>query len=275
MNALDDVTFILTADFDEIKRRVEEFADSIKKRARNVASRAEIREAIKNALIMYKARSRVQKASGVSIDRLLEVELQSLDLAADALSRRWYNSIMTKAISVKALAQTARVDGEGIEIGNDVYDPRTIEAIWSAATKRYGSSTTVPYANGVNYPAKIYYEQKEHSVLADANRNAMASAAMADGIMFMTTDFTGTTDSCRFHEGKLFLTSEILREFAVREFGQVVNKLYSVEQIKTDRTHMFKFGCKHTLIPSAVQYDQNASALLSQSVYKVPKVVKE
>jgi hypothetical protein len=146
--------------------------------------------------------------------------------------------------------------------------------------KSYGTTDTIQFRNGANYPIRAYVDARQLTTEAEAHRMATIIEASADGVWFGTTNRTGTTDSCLFHEGEIFFLSEEARAQAYARYGQLpeLRAMRTWQEIVADKTHMGKFGCKHIVRPMMLQFMSDKKAIeeiKAAPQQEIPKKIDE
>jgi hypothetical protein len=243
-------------------------------------------KSLANAIKSGALRKRMMNRQAL-IDSLLQMWRAQAESIATSNAQR----MSAKAIQFQALSVAAEIPAERLKeieslnitaarIGGKLYKYKDLSSLWDRMNKSYGTTDTIQFRNGANYPLRTYVDARQLTTEAEAHRMATIIEASADGVWFGTTNRTGTTDSCLFHEGEIFFLSEEARAQAYARYGQLpeLRAMRTWQEIVDDKTHMGKFGCKHIVRPMMLQFMSDKKAIekiKSSPQPEIPKKIDE
>lgn len=127
--------------------------------------------------------------------------------------------------------------------------------------KRYGTRMTIRYGgngpNGKNYPLTAYLDARQATTTTTMKRITSQIMAAQQGVYTFKIDFNGTTDSCKFWEGKIGFYSDAAKSAFLTEFPNYpeASKWPTLQYLTdVDTTHIFKFNCRHGALPYPIQF---------------------
>lgn len=201
------------------------------------------------------------------------------------------DNLFQRAASFKSLSQAAEIPLRRIEdiknyeitsvqISGKQYNYQQLDSIWKQMNDSYGQRDTIQFRNGVNYPIRSYIDARSATTQAEAHRMVTIAEGSANGVYFGKTDNRGSTDSCALHEGETFFLSDGARDEALAKWPDIdsLKSMRTWEEIKSDGTHMGRFGCNHIVKPLSIQFysdERFRKALDNNQVQEIPEKINE
>lgn len=183
------------------------------------------------------------------------------------------------------LARAANIEGytlQAISVGGKQYNGVQLSEYWDRMLKEYGTRQSIQYRNGANYPLTTYIDQRIQTSMSETDRLTSVVASSALGLTLGQINQDGTTDSCIYWEKKYVFMSEESKAQTIAQYPNVpsLSNIPTVQQVKDDRTHMFKWNCKHRILPTSItvlsegdfkeEFDSKAA-----TQPKLPKIIAE
>jgi hypothetical protein len=295
---LNDPEFVLSAGLREIKHLTDMYGIDLEQLlARSVSPNA-LQRMIDEALDQYvkDVIAKIGRRASVprfvqSRTRLVDSLLQWWNGNAARLASMNANNLYSKAAQFRMLSEASMIPQEYIDkvaeytiesvtINGRTYNKRSLASLWERMTDAYGATDTIQYRNGVNYPLAAYVEQRATTTKVEAARLATLTASAADGMLFVTTNKTGTMDSCIYYEGKLMFINDEARKQARKLFGNLpeFKRIPTWGEVVAGPTHMGGFGCRHELRPVPIHLYSKERALNTiarMAPGEVPKKINE
>ncbi|MBK7363020.1 MAG: hypothetical protein IPJ01_12050 [Micavibrio sp.] len=294
---LDDAQYLLSHNLGYIKRLAASYKTDLSEFLFLLIDEKTIARASYEAANAYSKAIAAQIKSGALkktlLDRgkLVDSLLETWRAQADSIAANQSNNLYAKGAQFQALATAAEIPAQraaeiganeitAARIGGKFYQYRELNSIWERMNESYGQRDTIQFRNGVNYPLRSYVDGRQNTTEAETHRAATIIEASADGVWFGTTNKTGTTDSCIFHEGETFFMNDEARTQATEKYGNLpaLQSMRTWAEIVADKTHMGKFNCKHVVRPVMLQFyaeKRAVDALNGLEFQTVPKKINE
>lgn len=142
--------------------------------------------------------------------------------------------------------------------GREVVVPAAdLQRVWDGLETRYGTTATVTYRDGKNYPIQTYVEQKGQTIERDVQTSVAAVEAAAAGLAVGQFESYGSADSCAIWEGRFFFWTESGKRSFLRAHGDRYPEARTwrvYADIKADKTHMQSFNCRHKALSVPLEY---------------------
>lgn len=151
-----------------------------------------------------------------------------------------------------------------------------LKTVWEGLETRYGTTATITYRDGKNYPLQTYVESKGLTLEREIQNTVASVEAAAAGLAVGQFEAYGSGDSCVLWEGRMvFFTETGKREF-LRAHGKRYPKAYTwptLAEVKADKTHMLGFNCRHDVlvVPLEMLEPDDFAAKEIGAAPKVPK----
>jgi hypothetical protein len=279
-SALDNADFLLSTNLGRIRALADAYKTDMAGFLFSVMDTGTVSRAVESAARAYASALAAQIQNGTLfkkyLDRrgLIESLLETWRAQADSIAANQAGNLYAKGAQFKTLAVAAEIPAQriadiaaqalpSVNIAGTAYNYAALSTLWERMNDTYGQRDTVQFRNGVNYPLRSYVDGRTITTEAETHRAATIIEASADGLWFGTTNKTGTTDSCIYHEGEIFFLSDAARDEARQKYGDApeIANMRTWFEIVSDRTHMGKFNCKHIIRPATIQFRSNARAL--------------
>jgi len=184
----------------------------------------------------------------------------------DVVTNQITNTMQQRAAQFRAMAQAAEIpiarqaaiEGytiRAVSIGGKQYNAVQLGEYWGRMLDEYGTRGSIMYRNGANYPLTSYIEQRLQTSAAETDRLTAVVTSSALGLTMGKINQTGTTDSCVFWENKYVFMSDEAKAQTIAQYPKMAGSLRgipTVQEVKADKTHMFKWNCKHRILPTAI-----------------------
>lgn len=218
------------------------------------------------------------------IDRIVESSINEVNGITSMAISSIETNLSAKVIQFRRLAETqlSRLSNIQERIENiaertmrrDRITDMTIRAYWESLSERYGWSDTVRYRNGANYPLRSYVDGRARTSADEVHRITSETFAIQNGIYTGRISRHRTTDSCIYWEGKIVFFNRALKNEFLREFPNITEARNwpTVDDVKNDRTHMFSFNCRHTVLADPIQFQDDLRHIAAEN--KMPKIPK-
>lgn len=282
--ALDNAEYLLSSNLAQIKGLADRYKVDLADILFSLIDEKTIAQVTAQAAHDYAKTLAAQIKSGAInkavLDRrkLVEGLLETWKAQADSIAANSAGNLYAKGAQFQAVAVSAKIPLQRVAeiaaneitsatIGGVQYNYRALSSLWEQMNKAYGQRDTIQFRNGTNYPLRTYVDARKITTRAEAHRAATIIEASSDGLWFGTTNKTGTTDSCIYHEGEIFFLSDEARAQAVAKYGNrpELARMSTWQEIVADKTHMGKFGCKHIVRPMTLQFKSEEKALQTLS----------
>lgn len=213
---------------------------------------------------------------GTQVSRL--VDTVTTNLFARAASFR--SLAATAEIPLRRIADIEKYEITSVQINGVQYNHQQLSNIWQQMNDSYGQRDTIQFRNGRNYPMRSYVDSRANTTQAEAHRLVTIAEGSANGVYFGKVNRTGTTDSCMLHENEIFFLSEGARQEALARWPdiEILRRMKTWDEIKSDGTHMGGFGCKHIVRAVSIQFFSDArfqEALAANPPSSIPKKIDE
>ena len=291
---LDDAMYILQANLPQLKLDVNRYTAQIEAVILNAYSPDRVAFDVQNALADFLKNLRPAIESGAleyrraNVQAFVEAAYQQYATQVGVVATNMNATIFSKATQFKTVAQAAEIplarqadiaeySIRQVEIGGKKYTWNTLNDIWARMNQEYGVRDTIQYRNGVNFPLRTYVDARTTTSGAETQRLTTTIQSAANGVLFLRISSNGSSDSCSFWEGKLVFPSEAAREEARKRWPKVsFAHIKTVQEVKDDSTHMFKFNCKHILRPETIQFsDDFADEIKEERPPRIPDKINE
>jgi hypothetical protein len=155
------------------------------------------------------------------------------------------------------LARAAQIEGytlRAISLGGKTYNSVQLGEYWARMLKEYGTRGSIQYRNGANYPLTTYIDQRINTSRAETDRLTAVVSGSALGLTLGQINQDGTTDSCIYWENKYVFFSEEAKAQTLAKYpnSKQLASIPTVQDVKDDKTHMFKWNCKHRILPTSI-----------------------
>jgi len=291
---LDDALYLLQNNLSKIKLDINRYTAQIEAVILNAYSpdkvALDVQEALGDFLKNMKAaiESGAMEYRRANVQAFVEAAYSQYSTQVRLVSTNMNATIFSKATQFKTLAQAAEIPLarqadiaaytiRQVEIGGKKYTWEPLNNIWEKMNQEYGQRDTIQYRNGANHPLRSYVDARLTTSSAETQRHTTTLQASANGVLFVKTSVNGTTDSCSFWEGKRMFTSEAARLEAQKRWPKVdFSGVKTVQEVRADKTHMFKFHCAHILRPDSVQFsDEFEQEIAAERAPKIPQDIDE
>ena len=199
------------------------------------------------------------------LDRLQQSVVDQYAAQVDTVTAHIGSTLSQRGAQYRALAQAAEIPlarAEAIEgytiravsVGGKQYNAVQLGQYWSKMLDEYGTRQSIQYRNGANYPLTTYVDQRITTSAAETDRLTSVVASTALGLTLGKINQTGTTDSCVFWENKYVFMSDEAKAQTIAQYPNMTSlqNIPTVLDIKNDKTHMFKWNCKHRILPTSI-----------------------
>jgi len=169
----------------------------------------------------------------------------ALDVSARAVSlpKRTYEGQLNRTVSLKATKDSP------------IIMQQNLNNIWDDLSKNFGTNETIQYRNGVNYPLNTYIQGKNVTISQEVSTMTTVIESARHKIYTGKLSNHNAKDSCRLHESEIVFMSEQAKKEYKKEFPKDKNANWkTLQEIKNDKTHFFKFQCRHTVTAYPLQY---------------------
>lgn len=295
---LDDPNWLISVKEVEIYRTVNQYADDLKKLFLETLISSGVNKISKETMAEFNniMRAYAQRAKRLTLtqkDLLREIINQYHEFYTGVVDDIKKRSIQ-KAVSLRTQARLQAIprNYEKSILGNvlTLWDgekimSETLKNTYKNMEKRYGTRMTIRYGgdgpNGKNYPLTSYLDARQATTNNQVARMTSQIMAANQGVYTFKIDFNGTTDSCKFWEGKIGFYSDAAKQAFLAEFPNYPEaaRWPTLQYLQdVDRTHIFKFNCRHGALPYPIQYfdesDQKA-AVLQNNPPEIPDKINE
>lgn len=296
----DDLIWILSTNPADIRNRAEAFQKILEATLTGLVNPETVRQFVSQFLSEYlddlskymtiTKPLRQLKAADLTRAVIEQFNLQFRQAAGDIVKRMTAKAFTMQAASkpyiISESMQRAMMDRRFrmATIGGNTYSEADLETLWKTMQRQYGRHDTVAYRMRAddptgptkNFPLRTYVDQKMTTIESEAQRVTAQLANARGGVYTSIIPRNGTKDSCIYHEGKIVFNSEAARTLFIEEnpkLAKWARQLATVDQIRADGTHMFKFNCKHTLRPYPIQsFDDDLKEKELKESARGPKV---
>lgn len=211
----------------------------------------------------------------------------------DIVTSQIGNTLGQRAAQFRAMSQAAEIPiirAEAVEgytiravnLGGKQYNAVQLGKYWKRMLNEYGTRGSIMYRNGANYPLTSYIDQRLQTSAAETDRLTAVVTSSALGLTLGKINQTGTTDSCIYWENKYVFMSDEAKAQTIAKYPKMTSlkDIPTVQDVRADKTHMFKWNCKHRILPTAITVlDEGEFAeefeRTSAVQPKVPKKIKE
>lgn len=212
------------------------------------------------------------------------------DLVLGAMSKNLKSKVAHFSLLVKQkLAQVKRMIDESAKVILErtypevkIADDKDLKRYWRVLTKKYGDTATVIYSNGRRYPLTTYLDMRARTNSELVHSTVAEAIAVSSEIYFGKISKHNTDDSCIFWEDKIIFYNEALKNAFMRKYPklrQLVKDYATLDDVRNDRTHMFSFNCRHTIMPYPLHlfdYEDMVNELRQNKMPTIPKnIAKE
>lgn len=294
---LDDSLFVLQTELPRLKAIIDQYGGRIEDVLASYVDpevfnklAIESQQAFYNALKTYIENGQLEYRR-TSTESLLQSFNETYGSQVTRLVDTVTTNLFARAASFKSLSKTAEIplqriadiekyEIQSVAINGVQYNYKQLGDIWQTLNDSYGQRDTIQYRNGVNFPLRSYVDARANTTQAEAHRLVTIAEGSANGVYFGKVNRTGTTDSCKIHEDEIFFLSEGARQEALAKWPdiEILQRMKTWDEIKSDDTHMGKFGCKHIVRAVSIQFFSDArfrDALEASPPAEVPKKINE
>jgi len=294
---LDDSLFILQTDLGRLKSVIEQYGLSIEDVMSSyidpetfgaIAADAQrqfagsLRAYIENGKLQYRRSNTeallqsFQETYGTQVSRLVDTVKTNLFQRAASFK----SLAATAEIPLRRIADIQEYEITSVTINGAQYNYPALKNIWQQMNDSYGQRDTIQYRNGVNFPMRTYIDARANTTQAEAHRLVTIAEGAANGVYFGVVNRTGTTDSCKLHEDETFFLSVAARDEALKRWPDIemLRRMKTWDEIKSDGTHMGGFGCKHIVRAISIQFFSDArfrEALAARPPRALPEKINE
>lgn len=291
---LDDALYLLQNELPKIKLDINKYTAQVEAVLMNAYSPDKVAFDVQEALADFIKNLRSAVESGAleyrraNVQSFVEAAYTQYATQVGLVSSNMNSTIFSKATQFKTLAQAAEIPLarqadianytiRQVEIAGKQYSWNSLNDLWDRMNSEYGQRDTIQYRNGVNYPLRTYVDARTTTSSSETQRLTTTLQASANGVLFLRISRNGSSDSCAFWEGKLVFPSEAAREEAKKRWPKVnFSGIKTVQEVKDDSTHMFKFNCKHILRAETIQYSDDFAAEFSEErPPRIPNKINE
>ncbi len=294
---LDDAVLLLQTDLARLKRLIDQYGGDLRtvladfldaNKMWGISQDAQeqffksMQRFIENGQLDYRRASSekllesIQSTWGSQVNRAVSTVTDSLFQRAAG-----FKSMAEAAIiPVQRLADIQAYEITSVVIGDKQYNYPQLQSVWKQMNDSYGQRDTIQFRNGVNFPLRSYVDARAITSSTEAHRLTTIFEASSNGVYFGTVNKTGSTDSCLLHENEIFFLNEGAKAEALAKWPNVeaLLNMKTWQEIKDDATHMGKFGCKHILRASSVQFfseQRMVDTLKEKTGLPVPEKINE
>lgn len=199
------------------------------------------------------------------VERLQQAVVDQYTAQVDTVTSHIGSTLNQRGAQYRALAQAAEipvaraaaVEGytiRAVSIGGKQYNAVQLGEYWSRMLDEYGTRQSIQYRNGANYPLTTYVDQRITTSAAETDRLTSVVASTALGLTLGKINQTGTTDSCVFWENKYVFMSDEAKAQTIAQYPNMpqLANIPTVQDVKSDKTHMFKWNCRHRILPTSI-----------------------
>ncbi len=199
------------------------------------------------------------------LDALQESVYTQYAAQIDTVTNHISSTLQQRGAQFRAMAQAAEIPLarqaaienytlRAVSVGGKQYNGVVLGEFWDRMLDEYGTRGSIMYRNGANYPLTTYLDQRLQTSAAETDRLTSVVSASSLGLTMGQISRTGTTDSCIYWEGKYVFMSEEAKAQTLAKFPKmsVLQSIPTVQDVKNDNTHMFRWNCKHRILPTAI-----------------------
>lgn len=279
---IDDAEWTLSKVPQEVKAILSKYSNDLKKPmvkffAGDVMEQiaAEAHDSFIKAIDNYISTRQVDVAREVSatlIDSLRGQIVRNIDgFMTDMDANLYQRAQALKDVAAKSIAEALPAQLGLVQLKIESITERTtgrtdIKQAWKDLTDKYGSRETVKYRDGKNYPLNTYLEGRANSTATDVHLATTQLDAASSGIYTGMISKHGASDSCRIWEGKIICFSSEGRDILSKSYPSAA-AMKTLEEVRADSSHIFKFNCRHTVTPYPVQFfsKNDAQSMIEES----------
>lgn len=232
-----------------------------------------------NALTNFTEFGNVSVAQS-NIDKVLNTIKPEYTIAMSGSLNTMVDNIATKLKRYKLMADAEKIPEhilktitdrrDIVKIGGVNYRGKTLDELWGTLTERYGKKDTVIFTSGKKIPLNTYVDGKSISMATDINTTVNTVESARRGIQTMKISSHSSPDSCNMWEGKIVFTTVEARNQFLKQYPEIKQAeswkvLSIIKNSAFDKSHIFKFNCRHMVTPYPVQF------LDGSDIKKLPK----
>lgn len=191
--------------------------------------------------------------------------------------------LISQNAQVPAAALAETTNREILIKSGKKYYKKQLNDAWSLLTEKYGLYDTVIFSDSrtatgtKQYPLRAYTDNRMTTNRQEVARATATAYSAKTGTLTMKISRHNTQDSCIYWEGKIVFTNEAAKKIYVKRFRQG-QEWPTLQQVVADRTHTFRFGCKHFTNPWPIQSmpkKQRDNQADKNEMFEVPKKINE
>lgn len=228
--------------------------------------------------------------------KLTKAFIESYAADIEQMIKNTYSAVQQKSALIHAMADAQSVPAAYAEKeaskmlmyslnGKRRYiSEKLLSDAWASLNKRYGMTDTMFYrkADGGRfaYPMRSYLDMKTVTVSQEAYRITTEMESAENGIYTVKISSHGSRDSCIYHEGEVCFINDAARMIFLEKFPQYKQaaRWKTLEEIKNDKTHMFKPNCRHITMPYPIDLMSEGrfkSEVENNVLQKIPAKINE
>lgn len=206
--------------------------------------------------------------------------------AIDAMRRNLKSKIANfslltkqKLNQVKKLIDTTAQQTLSRTFDYKIESEKDLKRYWKLLTKKYGTTATVTYADGKQFPVTSYLDMRARTNSELVHSAVTEAIAVGSEIYFGKISAHNTKDSCIYWEDKIIFYNDVLKKSFLSkypELSKIVGNYATVDDVRRDRTHMFSYNCRHTIMPYPLHlfgYDEMVAELRANKMPVIPSKI--
>lgn len=269
---LDNALWYLASDPGAIRNKIRQYQTEINGFLKTeTVNEQVVRADVQKSLAQFEKNLRGYLESGdlfrrrPTLEALQNSVLEQYAAQVDTVTGHIGNTLFQRGSQFRALAQVAEIPAaraaavEGytlraVSVGGKQYNAVQLGKYWGRMLDEYGTRGSIQYRNGTNYPLTTYVQQRIQTSEAETDRLTSVVSSSAVGLTLGKINQTGTADSCIFWENKYVFMSDEAKAQTLAKYPKVksLQNIPTVQDVKNDKTHMFKWNCNHRILPTSI-----------------------
>jgi len=191
--------------------------------------------------------------------------------------KRFKNEIREKALSAKDIE---KLDSRLRIIktrDNRKFLKVDLNESWDKLQKIYGEYDMIQYRDKKFYPLDAYIKGKARTTTMETQIRASELDAARLDIRTGKVSAHNAPDTCRLFENAIFFYTQTDKNNFLKENpdNSVAKSWPTLRQLKDSQTHLFKFNCRHTISPIAIEDFSNSMQESFGKTRPLPKSLKD
>lgn len=233
------------------------------------------------------------KLKRTQTEKITKAFIESYKADIEQMIKNTYSAVQQKSALLMAMADANSVPqavaereaGKMLLYKQGKYiSEKMLKDTWASLQKRYGLTDTMFYRKSdgtrFQYPMRSYLDMKTVTISQEAHRITTEMESAANGIHTVKISSHGSRDSCIYHEGEICFINDAAKAVFLRENPQykIATTWRTLDEIKNDKTHMFKPNCRHITLPYPIDLMSEKTAqkeVENNVLQKIPKKINE